>query len=276
MTPALPRPLALAVLAALAAGCQRPEPTVREEAGRLDLGAAESSATTDRRLSLGGQTLALFDFTGTVELTATDDAEAALSFKTRARPGADATAAEALQGVRVRESTGGGQTRFTMEAPDDAGAQIDVRGTVPRGTPLELRLREGTVVLDGLAGPVTLRATTSTVVVRGGRGALTMDVDTGTLDVVLARLDGDIRLRTGTGTISVGLPDAASARVVASAMTGRVTLDSLTLAAPVRTPREGGERLTGTLGAALHRVEVFTLTGAVRLYRADLVVPDDF
>lgn len=263
---------ALPALALLAAGCRRPEPTVREEAGRLDLGAAESSTTTDRRLALGGNTLALLDFTGTVELTANDSAEAALTFKVRARPDAGRAAAEALANVRVRESTGGGQTRFTMEAPEGAGALVDVRGTVPRGTPLELRLREGTVALDGVGGPVRLRSETSTVVVRGATGPLAVDVDTGTLDVTLARLGGDVRLRTGTGTITLGLPATASARVMVNAVTGRVALDSLALSGPVRTPREGGERVTGTLGSGLHRLEATTITGAVRLYRA---VPAD-
>lgn len=252
---------ALPVLAALVllSGCRRPDaPVVEETDSTLVLGGAEAQSSARRRFTTGGRTVLFTRLNGTADLSFTDEAEAELVFTERIPAGG-------RHNADMKTILGGPQVRFTVERPVQRDARtnaVDVRGTLPLGTPVELRMDEGTVVLRDPSARVIVRMERGTVQVTGARAELALDVGSGTLDVTLARLAAPLHLRTRNGSISLALPAASDATV--SALAG-LRIDTEGLGLPPALAAEGRQRLTGVLGAGTHRVSLLATSGSVRL-----------
>ncbi len=272
----------LAVLAVLAllpavAACEKAVPTVRQsDNGQLVLGDAEVLETTERSVTPGARAIHIDGFNGTLDIGVSDGPTALLRFTRRARGTDEATAADVLAGVTVTEADEAARYRFTLAATDPALAAVDVRGTVPRGTNLELRLASGTVAVRGVGGPLLVTIENGTVQVTGAAAPLDVRAQNGTLDVSLSRLGNGVTVSTANGAISLGLPLDADATVSAETQLGRV-LDTGLDIRDRRLDESGvGARLTGRMGRGAFRIAAASLNGDITLHPAfpDAPAPD--
>lgn len=260
------------VLMLVLVACERPTPTVRQsDDGQLVLGDAEVLETTERSVTPAGRALAIEGFNGTIDIGVSDGPTALLRFTRRARGTDEATAADVLAGVIVAEADEAARVRFTLSATDAALAAVDVRGTVPRGTNLELRLTSGTVAVRGVGGPLRAIIDNGTVQVTGAAAPLDVRAQNGTLDVSLAQLASGVTLSTANGAISLGLPLDASATVAAETQMGAVVVNGLSISDRRLDAKGVGARLTGRMGQGRHRVAIASLNGEIMLHPA---VPD--
>ena len=219
----------LCLLLGLAA-CRRDEPTVRQGPdGQLVLGDAEVLATSERSVTPAGRTLVVENFNGTIDIGVSDGPTALLRFTRRARGTDEATAADVLAGVTVTETAEDGRVRFVLSAQNPSLAAVDVRGTIPRGTYLDLVLESGTVSVRGVDGPLRVRLDNGTVQVTGAAAPVDVQAQNATLDVSMSHLTSGVTLATANGTIALGLPVNASAAVDAQTQLGSVLVRDLAL-----------------------------------------------
>lgn len=271
------RPLLLLVALLALPACRRPEPTVQQgPGGQLVLGDAESLETSERSVTPAGRTLVIEGFNGTVDIGVSDGPTALLRFTRRARGSDQATAADVLAGVTVTETVEDGRVRFVLSSQAPALAAVDVRGTIPRGTYLDLVLASGTIAVRGVDGPLRIRLDNGTVQVTGAAAPVDVQAQNATLDVSVSRLTSGVTVAAGNGTIALGLPLSASATVDAQTQLGTVTVRDLALRDRRLDTSEMRARLTGMLGAGTHRVALSTLNGDVVLQPAlpDAPPPD--
>ena len=247
--------LVLLPLASVPACRSAPDPAVVETDSTLALGSAELQTSATRTFSVGGRTILFTRLDGTAEIEVRDTAEAALRFTERIAEGRrhDANLVDILSGPQVR---------FTVERGRGEANPVDVRGVVPKGTPLMFRMENGTVVVRNPDARVSVRMVNGTVQVTGATGELSLDVDNGTVDATLAALTAPQHLRTRNGSIALYLPPTASANV--SLRSGvRIDVEGLDLPPPV--DGLGTQRLTGGLGAGEHLVSVLATNGSIFL-----------
>ncbi len=252
----------------LVAACRRDVPTVHQtSSGQLVLGEAEVLGVLDRRVDLGGRTLVLEGFNGTLDLTGAGAGPAELHFTRRARGSDDAEAAAILEGVSVTEAGDGGAYRFTMRADDPSLTAVDVRGTVPRGTAVRVRLATGTVTVRATGGAVDIDLENGTVEVSGAAAPVNVQARNATLDVDVALLRGaaPVAVETQNGSVALGLPLGASASITAVTHVGTISDAGLPFTQPRLVPEGAGARFFGRLGAGAARVTVQTQNGALTL-----------
>lgn len=262
----------LPVLLLFLAACERPAPTVQQGPdGQLVLGDAEALATSERSVTPAGRTLVVENFNGTIDIGVSDGPTALLRFTRRARGTDEATAADVLAGVTVTETAESGRVRFALQAQNPSLAAVDVRGTIPRGTYLDLVLESGTVSVRGVDGPLRIRLANGTVQVTGSAAPVDVQAQNATIDVSVSRLTSGVTLASATGPISLGLPPGASAAIDAQTQLGSVLVDGLTLRDRRLDTSGMRSRLTGRLGTGTHRVGISALNGDVSLHPA---VPD--
>jgi len=268
--------IVLLLFAVLLGACRRDTPTVHQTpSGQLVLGEAEVLDPLDRTVTPGGRALVFEGFNGTLDLTGSDAPEATLRFMRRARGSDDAEATETLEGVTVTESGDAAAYRFTMRAADPSLTAVDVRGSVPRGTTLRIRLATGTVAVRAVEGPIYVQIENGTVEVNGAAAPVDIRARNGTLDVGLTTL-GDaapVFVDTQNGSITLALPAAASAAVEATTLVGTVADEGLPFASRRLSPAGAGTKFTGQLGAGASRVVVQTRNGAITLRPAPPPVP---
>lgn len=248
------RRLLLAALAVSSlAGCRRGEPAVVETDSTLALGHAEQLNSSTRAFTVGRRPILFTRLNGTAEIDVRDTTEAALRFTERVPGGGTPNAS-------VTDILAGPQVRFTVERGEGQTNPVDVRGVVPRGTPLEFRTDAGTVVVRNPDARVTVRMQNGTVQISGARAGLALDVDNGTVDASYAALTAPQHLRTRNGSIAVYLPPSASATV--SARSGvRIDVEGLGLPAPQDV--QGTQRLSGGLGRGQHAVSLLATNGSI-------------
>jgi hypothetical protein len=262
------RIVALLLAGVFAAGCRRDVPTVHQtSSGQLVLGEAEVLDPLDRTVAPGGRTLVFEGFNGTIDLSGSTGADAVLRFTRRARGSDDGDATETLEGVTVTEAGDAASYRYTMRASDPSLTAVDVRGTVPYGTSLRIRLATGTVAIRQVAGPVTVQIENGTVEVDAAAAPVDVRARNGTLDVEVATLgDGaPVSVETSNGAIALAVPATANAAVEAATRVGTVTVEELPFTERRLTPEGAGVRFGGQLGRGGTRVVVQTSNGAIVL-----------
>jgi hypothetical protein len=145
---------------------------------------------------------------------------------------------------------------------DSRATRADVHFTVavPAGVKLHARALSGSTEGERLPGDVDA-VTLSGSVRASAAGSVQATTLSGTLDVAMGRTAwaGTLALRSMSGTIRVRLPDNASTEVRASSMSGSIRSDF---------PLEVGRRSAqGTIGTGGRRLELQTMSGAIRLER---------
>jgi predicted small secreted protein len=261
-------PILLLAASILLASCQRGSRDVGVgEEGDLRIGQVEVTETTSRGVNPGNRTLVIDGFNGDIELTGTDGANAQLEFTKRARGRNDSAAREALADVTVDESGTDDAYIFQLRADRTDRSAVDVRGSVPVGTPLRINLSNGTVSLSAVDGPIDVDVANGTVRIGGTSRDVTVDLSNGDiwLGTRMIQPDGRIRLETANGTVTMRMPGSASAQVDARTSVGAVRVSGLDFANR-RLQQEGaGSRFSGQIGGGNARIELRVQNGRITL-----------
>ncbi|MDI5965054.1 DUF4097 family beta strand repeat-containing protein [Streptomyces sp. SL13] len=105
----------------------------------------------------------------------------------------------------------------------DCSVSYDVQ--LPAGTSVDLRTDTGSVVLDGLSGPVDAATDTGSVTatgLTGGRARLT--TGTGSVNAAFGRPPATLDATADTGSVTLTLPSAPAYAVTAGSGTGHVSV----------------------------------------------------
>ena len=232
------------VLIGLLGACEQPNTSdvSQPEEGVFRLGSVEAVDTVARAVSPSGRPLVLDGFRGAVDLQGADQQTADLQFVRRGR-GKDAeTARAALENVTITES--GTQAAYTYSLDEEGGtnATVDVSGTVPERTALEVKKSTGAVSLTGIDGPLTVKHEHGPVTILGVADSVTVEVRTGDVTAHFETLpsDAEVSLRTENGDVTLRLPPDASAQIEAETDAGAIRSEGLSLTDQHFTPRNAG------------------------------------
>ncbi len=238
--------------------------------GALVLGAVEQTETVERGVVPGTRTLVFDGFSGTITLSGTDDAQALLRFVKKGRGDDNDDARKALEAITLGESGDDASYRYELRTGDAAHTSVDVDGTVPEGTRLEIRLQNGNVVVRQVTAPLTIRVENGAVQVAGAASNVQVSAQNGDLTVALAALPAEatVEATTQNGQIRLGLPADAGARIEATAGVGAIRTDGLDFRSQRLDPEGAGGRFRATMGSGSARVTLSTENGGIELLDA--------
>lgn len=261
----MPRFALLLVLLALG-GCRTEGP-----------GTAEVTAQESRAVRLDGRQLVLDGFAGDVRITAVaglDEVEVAF---TQHAMGATQNQAEGRLGeIRIEEAGDDALYQFVWRSDLD-GTSVDADVRVPFGADVVVRLGAGEITVNALRGPLDVET---------GSGAIRADhlrsprvrLQTGAGDVTAGAAflapESEWEVETGSGRLTLLLPEKGSVRITAESRAGSLDLDP---DLPLRDVRQSGDAasvdLRATLGDGDARVRATTGAGDVELLRYKAPVP---
>jgi DUF4097 and DUF4098 domain-containing protein YvlB len=174
--------------------------------------------------------------------------------------------------VEMREETGETQVRVEVRAPRTIGVGgVEVRWTVkvPKGAVLDLRNANGKVALTGLAGEVHARTVNGGV---EGRGLAVQTIEASTVnggvDIEITqplRGEGKVSLESVNGGVTLALPAASKASIVARVTNGGIDTGGLELQP---TGEQTRRRFEGTLNGGGTSVTLETTNGGVHLSKS--------
>lgn len=241
------------------------------EEGTIRLGSVEAVDTVSRAVAPNDRPLVLNSFRGSVHLTGDEGETAELTFLRRGR-GEDVEAARSvLNDISLTEEGTADAYTFTLEAEGEAYAAVDIRGTVPRPTALQIEQLSGPVRLEGIEGALTIRHEQGAVEVFGAAAPVEVDIQNGDVQVEFQRVppNATISLRTDNGSIHVGLPPDASVHLDARTNVGAIRIGDLVLSDERFTPLNAGGRYNAEMGDGEASVELRTENGSITVQSAD-------
>lgn len=254
-------------------GCQDSGTTDVDQAedGALRLGSVEAVDSLSREVAPKDRPFVIEGFRGSIDLTGTDGATAELTFVRRAR-GEDAEAArEVLENVTVTESGSAQTYAFTLASDSEAYAAVDVTGTVPRATELQVNRTSGSLILEGVEGDLSIQQEHGPVQIRDAASSVDVEIQNGDIDVHFRTVPSTatIQLRTSNGNVTVHLPVSASLRLDAETSAGVIRTRNAELTDQEYFPREGGGRYTARMGQGDASVRLRTENGSVVIQGVD-------
>jgi DUF4097 and DUF4098 domain-containing protein YvlB len=259
---------ALCSLALLLAACGSDDDVTRGEEGRLQLGSEEARTVVERSVRLGARTLVIDAEAGSVTVVGTDGDTAELRFEQVARGSSATTAQKKLGRMSIEEAGDGEIYQYVVRTDDAEGTQVNVEARVPRATPLQIGLENGTVRLSGTAGNIGVEAENGSIEAAGLAGQrVDLRTTLGNVEAGFAALstEADVRLETENGALVLALPAEANATVDASTETGSISVQGLGFTD--RNLDEDGvsQRFRGRLGQGGAKVRAVTEVGTITL-----------
>lgn len=237
------------LLALIATGCHPPSEAPNPP------GRTEATRDTVVVLEPRGRTLVIDGFGGAVELTATDAPTARLTLTRRARGSSRLVAENLLETLEIGRAEDDEIIQLFLRAEQPEATAFDVRGAIPRGTPLHIRLDAGRIATEGFDAPATLHVDDGPVAVREASGRVEASTGRGAISASWRALPPPdslgLSLRAGEGSVSIALPDVGEGRAVsieAEVERGRVVNQGVPLARQRLSPRGMGARLDALVG----------------------------
>ena len=253
------------------AACQSSDDVGRGADGTLVLGGVEQTETVERGVVPGQRSLVLTGFNGEIRLSGTDAAQAALRFVKKGRGDNADDAREALGDIHLAEAGDDAAYRYTASSENPSRTSVDVEGTVPRGTRLEITLANGAVVVREMEAALVVRVQSGSVQVAAARGGVDVEMQNGDAVVGLARVreGAAVRLVTQNGRLVLGLPPDAGARLEASSEVGAIRAGDVQFRSQRLEPKGAGARFEATMGSGAARITLETQNGDIELRNAD-------
>ncbi len=270
---------ALAIIGLVGCTQQADEEVGQTQEGDLVLGQSEVTDTIERIVSPEGRTLVLSGFNGSVRLDGAETNVARLTFIERGRGQDDAAAREVLNGIRLVERGDADRYEYVMRSGQSARSEVDVRGTVPRSTTLQIEFQSGAVALSGVEGPIDVDHESGNVQIAGAAAGVRVAIRNGSIQLGLRQLpaDAQVNLQTSNGDLTLAVPSSASAQLTAQTQAGSINVQDVQFASRRLTPQGAGARFEAQLGAGNATVELQTENGSItfRSRRAEPLVPAD-
>lgn len=241
------------------------------EEGTLRLGSVEAVDTVSRAVAPNDRPLVLNSFRGSVQLTGGRGETAELMFLRRGR-GEDAEAARSvLEDISLTEEGTSEAYTFTLESEGEAYAAVDIQGTVPPPTAVQIEQLSGPVQIHGVEGALTLQHEQGSVEVLGAAAPVEVEVQNGDVRVDFRHLppEATVTLRTANGDVQLGLPTDASARLEARTNVGAIRTGDLSLMEERFTPLNAGGRYNAELGNGEASIDLRTDNGVITIQATD-------
>lgn len=263
----------------LLAACQQPSTSDvdQTEEGVVRLGSVEAVDTVSRTVAPNNRPLVIDGFRGRIRLQAGNQETAEFQFVRRGR-GADTESAQGvLEDVTITESGSEESYTYTLETDGGAYAAVDVTGTLPQATEVQVEQATGPVSIVGVDGPLTVTHEHGAVTVREAAASVDVEIENGDVDVDLRALpaDASVSLQTSNGDVTLHLPPTASAELSAQTRAGVIRTNGLTLSDEQFIPRDAGGRYTAQMGPAEASVDLESQNGSVLIQRRDTTMQDD-
>lgn len=260
---------ALLTVALVGCGPQEQQDVSQTQEGNLVLGQSEVVNERARVVAPSDRPLVLSGFNGTVRLDGVEGDVAELTFLERARGQDDAAAREVLGGIRLVERGTTDRYEFVMRSDRPDRSEVDVRGTVPRAAELRIAFESGAVALSGVEGPIDVEHQSGNVQIAGAGASVRVDIRNGSIDVGLQQMPPSARveLRTANGDLTLAVPEAASAQVVAETQAGSINVQELQFASRRLEPQGAGARFEAQLGPGNATIDLRTENGSITLRR---------
>ncbi len=255
----------------LVAACGKSDSVRQGADGALLLGGVEQTEVVERGVVPGRRSLVLTGFSGDITLSGTQSDQAALRFTKKGRGDSEDDAREALDDITIEEAGDDTAYRYTFRSRNPARTAVDVEGTVPAGTRLEITLDNANVVVRAFSAPVVIRVQNGRVQVASASSDVDVETQNGDMTVALARVPetARVRLATQNGRIALGLPVDAGARIEASTEVGRIRSEGLDFRSQNLEPKGAGATFRAAMGSGAARVEIETQNGSIELSDAE-------
>ncbi|WP_255193365.1 DUF4097 family beta strand repeat-containing protein [Natronobeatus ordinarius] len=187
------------------------------------------------------------------------------------------------ENVWLESTQTGDRLDLAVEREDSPGLirigpspRMDLEVTVPEGFEVErAAVRNGTVDVADVAGPLVVEARNGIVEIRDVDGDLTATARNGTVDVAgvagsltaetrngpveLANVAGDVEVQTRNGEVSLEVPSTLDAVIGISTRNGEISVDGI----DDLTATSGDSSFHGTAGEGSRRIALETRNGAV-------------
>lgn len=226
-------------------------------------------------------------FNGDIEVTPGDSDSVQCHATRRVSAATEDEASQELPKVLVTMTQDAGVVRVTAKrAPGVSmisSASVHVQLKVPMGSRAKLISPNGTLVCEGVGGPVTAATTNGAIRVKGAEGDLVLKSSNGSINceatdaVIKAETSngsltfrgelaaGDSYLETRNGTVRVALPESQELRLDAETRNGRISSDFQAERGD-RKSRSRAKQLTATIGDDPKAVlKVRTSNGSIKI-----------
>jgi hypothetical protein len=182
----------------------------------------------------------------------------------------DEAAREQLAKTEIVETVTSGHVKVELKMLGEGGSimgrrsRVSVRYqvAVPPGLNVSLRTENGVVRLENVQGKITAASTNGPVFGRGVSGSIDASTVNGGIEMELTSVNGDSKVVTVNGPVTLALGKDVNAQLEASAVNGGVVVhESLRLTADEKSQR----RITGRINGGGPLVVVQTTNGGVRV-----------
>lgn len=227
-------------------------------------GRASDEWTRTYPLSPGGE-VDVGNTNGRIDVEGTDGNTVEVHAERIAKATTDGAAQELLPRIKIEEDARPGRIDVHTARMSGImlGASVEVRYRVraPKNAKVHLTNANGLISVTDMSG--TVEAHTTNGGVRGN--ALTGPVDASTtnggVNVELASVTADVKLRTTNGGVTVLLPEDAKADIVATCTNGGISVSGVKMEITEQSRR----RVEGRMNGGGARVELSTTNGGVRI-----------
>ena len=237
------------------------------DSGRLLLGSAEDRATLERGVELRGRTLVFDGQQGSIELRGTEAEAANLAFTKIGRGRNPADAEQVLSRIAVEEAGDDNVYQYMMRADEPELSRVEVDGTVPQSSTLNITLEAGQVVVDSVRGPVTVQSTNGSVTVTQAGAGMDVSTRNGSITVSLLSIaqEEEVQLETRNGDITLRLGPDIAADIDAMTESGEIATRGLPFEERALARDGAGFRFEGRVGNGGATIQLRTENGTITL-----------
>ncbi|NBB87199.1 MAG: DUF4097 family beta strand repeat protein [Bacteroidetes bacterium] len=247
------------------------------DSGRLLLGSAEDRATLERGVELRGRTLVFDGQQGSIELRGTEAEAANLAFTKIGRGRNPADAEQVLSRIAVEEAGDDNVYQYMMRADEPELSRVEVDGTVPQTSTLNITMEAGQVVVDSVRGPVTVQSTNGSVTVTQAGAGMDVSTRNGSITVSLLSIaqDEEVRLETRNGDITLRLGPNIAADIDAMTESGEIATRGLPFEERALARDGAGFRFEGRVGNGGATIQLRTQNGTITLAGLEAAAAED-
>jgi len=237
------------------------------DSGRLLLGSAEDRTTLERGVELRGRTLVFDGQQGRVELQGAEAEAANLTFTKIGRGRNPADAEQVLSRIVLEEAGDDNVYQYIMRADEPELSRVEVEGTVPQTSTLNITLEAGQVVVDSVRGPTTVQSTNGPVTVTQAGAGVEASTRNGSITVSLLSIapEEEVQLETQNGDITLRLGPDITADIDAMTESGEIAARGLPFEERALARNGAGFRFEGRVGNGGAAIQLRTENGTITL-----------
>jgi len=256
---------ALAAIVALTAGAVAAGCDVSVKDGDFSVDLASGRATDDLHrtytLTPDGE-IEIDTRRGSIEVTSSEGTQLEVTISRQARARSDDAAQALLKQIEIREDVAPERVRLRTEAPRDGSVQVRYVVRAPKSLATVLKIEDGSVRIDGMAGRVRANVSNGPIAGKGLAGAVQASTVNGPVGLELATVSGEVNLVTVNGPIRLTIPATAKADFSARVINGRIATSGLTFEDLDRSAVRAGQ-MKARLNGGGPRVRLETTNGPI-------------